>query len=216
MSEDEDQRWLDALAGRPVSKTSDAAGIEARALRDLISAHLRADITVVADVDAFREAALIERARAEGLVSAQRVTAIQPRRRRWFIAGGSLAAAALLASVVVQLYRSSLPAAETYRGVQDGTVRLESRDPDALKQELIRELAGPWIDTLVNVHPSIGLSPKGPTAPEPSHPRPSMSSRLTRMAMPSPISLTACASRLMTTVPRPPRYTALRARRPPG
>jgi hypothetical protein len=133
MSEQEDLHWLDELAGRTASGSTDAAGEEARALRGLISAQIKDDPVAVAPTDFARESALIARARAEGL--------LPPRSRRpWFHAAAGLAAAALLASVVIGVYRTSLPPPETFRGVQDGTVRLAAKDPAALKQQIIREL----------------------------------------------------------------------------
>ena len=48
---------------------------------------------------------------------------------------------------------------------------------------------------IMNVHPSVGVNPAGPTTASPSRPRPYTSSRLTRTVMPSPISHTGCASR---------------------
>ena len=43
---------------------------------------------------------------------------------------------------------------------------------------------------IMNVHPSVGVNPPGPTTAEPSAPKRYMSSRLTLMAMPSAISHT--------------------------
>jgi hypothetical protein len=133
MSEEDDLRWLNALAGRPLSGSTDAVGQEARTLRDLISAQIKEDIIAVSEMDFARESALIARAKAEGLLTSRS-------RRPWFQAAAGLAAAALLASVLIGLYRTSLPPSETFRGVQDGTVRLASKDPSALKQQIIREL----------------------------------------------------------------------------
>jgi hypothetical protein len=133
VSEADDLHWLDALAGRPASGSTDAVDQEARALRDLLSAHINEDIVAVSKMNFARESALLTRARAEGLL---------PRRSRrpWFQAAAGVAAAALLASVLIGLYRTSLPPSETFRGVQEGTVRLASKDPSALKQQIIREL----------------------------------------------------------------------------
>jgi hypothetical protein len=133
MSEEDDLHWLNALAGPPTSGSTDAVGQEARTLRGLIGAQIKEDIVAVSTMDFARESALIARAKAEGL--------LPPRSRRpWFQAAAGLAAAALLASVFIGLYRTSLPPSETFRGVQDGTVRLTSKDPSALKQQIIREL----------------------------------------------------------------------------
>jgi hypothetical protein len=133
LSEEDDLHWLNALAGRPASGSTEAVGEEARTLRALISTQIKEDTLVVSEMNFARESALIARAKAEGLLPSRS-------RRRWFQAAAGLAAAALLASVLIGLYRTSLPPSETFRGVQDGTVRLASRDPAALKQQIIREL----------------------------------------------------------------------------
>lgn len=131
MSEQEDLNWLDALAGRPVS-AADAASEEARSLRGLISKQINEDIVSVSKMDFARESALIARAKAEGL--------LKPRLRHGLQAAAGLAAAAVLASLLIGHYRTSLPPSETFRGMHDGTVRLTSTDPVALKRQLIREL----------------------------------------------------------------------------
>jgi hypothetical protein len=74
---------------------------------------------------------------------------------------------------------------------------------------------------IMNVHPSARdfldcENPLGPTTVDPSPPRPYTSSRLTRTAMPSPISRTGCAFRPQRAERRPQRSAALRALRPPG
>ena len=133
MSEEEDLHWLNALAGRAASGSTDAVGQEARTLRNLISAQIEEDTVAASKMDLARESALIARAKAEGL--------LPPRLRRpWFPAAVGLAAAALLASVLIGLYRTSLPPSETFRGAQDGTVRLAAKDPPALRRQIIREL----------------------------------------------------------------------------
>jgi hypothetical protein len=158
LSEEDDLHWLDALAGRPASGSTDAADREARTLRGLISTQIKENIVAVSKMDFARESALIARAKAEGL--------LPPRSRRpWFQAAAGLAAAALLASVLIGLYRTSLPPSETFRGVQDGTVRLAAKDPSALKQQIIRELHAAGI-------PAVGYERLGRSGVDAELPKP--------------------------------------------
>lgn len=158
MSEEDDLHWLDALAGRPASGSTGAVDREARKLRDLISAQINEDTVAVSKMDFARESALIARAKAEGL--------LPPRLRRpWIPAAVGLAAAALLASVLIGVYRTSLPPSETFRGVQGGTVRLASKDPSALKQQIIRELRAAGV-------PAVGYERLGRSGVDAELPKP--------------------------------------------
>ena len=67
----------------------------------------------------------------------------------------------------------------------------------------------------MNVHPSAGANPQGPTTAVALRPRRCTSLRLTPMAMLSPISRTGSASRLPGTGRRSRLFAALRAHRPP-
>jgi len=144
MNADEDRIWLDALAGRIDETESHVEAQEARALRELIHAQSLDDSITVAAVDPAREAQLIERARAGGLLPASPRPPLPassaPWRRRLFAPRGLLAAAALGAITIGVLVQALLPPAETFRGVTGGTVRLESRNPAALKRQLTEEL----------------------------------------------------------------------------
>src|SRR5579859_4011341 len=94
---DEDESWFETLAGRG-SPDAGAPAREARLLRAQIQAQeLPAPATPIAPLDAAREAALIARARAAGVLpaSAQRLR----RAPRWFLAAAALAAVALLLGV---------------------------------------------------------------------------------------------------------------------
>lgn len=134
---DDDQTWLETLAGRgrPDSLGSEAS--ESTVLRELIAAQLQEDSTAVAEVDAQREAALIMRARVEGLLP---LGVTRPARRVWWLTGGALAATAILASVILSLLRN-IPVSENFRGMDGGAVRIESSNPHALKDRLLRELS---------------------------------------------------------------------------
>jgi hypothetical protein len=138
MPEEDDKAWLDALAGRGAPSLSRAADQEVRMLREGINSIIREGDGGTVGVDPAREAALIARARREGLLPERPSRGLS--RRAWSIASGALAAVALLASVVVGLYRNSLPPAQTYRGAQSGVVRLQATDPAAFQRQLIGEL----------------------------------------------------------------------------
>jgi hypothetical protein len=138
MSPDDDDAWLEALGGG-AADTNLASGREARALRDLIRVQ-NLQYSVATAVDPVREARLIDRARAAGLLSAPESKS--PSRRGWLMPRrGLLVAAALIVVVIAGVVRGLLPPTETFRGLSDGTVRLEAHDPLALKQRLIEELS---------------------------------------------------------------------------
>jgi hypothetical protein len=143
MTMDEDTSWLDALAGR-TEHASSALALEALALRGFIRSQGFEVAPPVPAVDPARERELLERARREGLLlrpAAPAVAHAAPP-RRWFADTRVTfaAAAMLLAAIGVGVWRSTGPPVETLRGVANGTVHLEARDPPALKRELIAEL----------------------------------------------------------------------------
>jgi hypothetical protein len=145
MSADEDRIWLEALAGRADESEPSAEAQEARALRELIHGQSLDDSTTVAAVDPAREEHLIERARTAGLLPARPnpahpAASSAPWRRWLFAPRGLLAVAALATIAIAVLVQALLPPAETFRGVAGGTVRLESRNPPALKRQLMEEL----------------------------------------------------------------------------
>jgi hypothetical protein len=153
MTVDEETTWLNALAGRGdgVHASADAAepalALEARALREFIQSQDPAPLSALPAADAAREHEMIERARVEGLLPRQAIgsptVASAAPRRHWFADPRiSFAAAAMvLAAIGVGLWRSTLqPPIETLRGVANGTVHLEARDPPALKRQLTQEL----------------------------------------------------------------------------
>jgi len=172
MSLQDDSAWFDALAGR--ASAGPAAGSrhaqeaqEARALRALIHAQGLEDsaaiaaIAAIAAVDPAREAQLIERARVAGLLptgstqaprpaSAAPHAARAPRAQwRWLFAPrGALAMAALATIAIAVLVQTRSPPAETFRGMVDGTVRLEARNPTALKHQLTEELSAAGVRVL--------------------------------------------------------------------
>ena len=153
MTTDEDTSWLDALAGRSGGAPSSAGDaepaltLEARVLREFIQSQEPVSASTLPTVDVARERELIERARIEGLLPRQAAATQSIGRavplRRWFADSRITyaAAAMVLAAVGVGLWRSTLPPVETLRGVANGTVHLEARDPPALKRQLTGELS---------------------------------------------------------------------------
>jgi hypothetical protein len=139
VSTENDTAWLDALAGRtePGRETTAAAPevAEALALRELIRAQTaEIEIPSVPAVDLQREAQLLARARAAGLLPA----GAQPAsRRRWMHASLLAAAAVIVAAIGLTLFRPAVQPENVYRGA--GTVHVQTRDPGALKQELTSE-----------------------------------------------------------------------------
>jgi hypothetical protein len=140
MSMDELDCWLEALAGRDV----DGGSEEGRALRTQIRAQPTEMLIAVAQIDPTREAQLIARARAAGLLPAEEPRAPDAGTeapRRWNFARASLMAAALagIAIGVTTLWYTRVPT-ETFRGATNGIVELETREPRVLKLRLIQEL----------------------------------------------------------------------------
>ncbi|HSD73563.1 MAG TPA: hypothetical protein VLB75_02270 [Steroidobacteraceae bacterium] len=137
MTPDDDQRWLEALAGR--GRTDSPAAREAASLRGEIlrTTSARAAPPVPAQ-DRVREMTLIARARGEGLLPA-------PKNPRWswrWEWNASLAVAALAAVAIgIGLYlRASVEPQIVVRGTPDGIVRITAPDPAGLKQQLIEDL----------------------------------------------------------------------------
>ncbi len=124
MNTDDLDRWLEALGGHD----GDPGDAEGRALRAQIRSLPSDPVAPVAQRDAAREARLIARARAAGIL---------PRR----LPRPALLAAAVagIALGVATLQYTRAPT-ETYRGVSAGVVELEARHPQDLKAQLLREL----------------------------------------------------------------------------
>jgi hypothetical protein len=137
MTADDDQQWLEALAGR--GATDSPAAREAASLRggmqDLGSGRVA---PVLPEQDRARETMLIARARAEGLLREPR-----PPQRPWsWQWNAGLAAAALAAvAIAVGLYLgASLEPETVVRATPDGIVRISAPDPAGLKHQLIEDL----------------------------------------------------------------------------
>ncbi len=130
MTQDDDDFWLDALAGR-ATHDSDASR-EARELRAAMLARDVRDVEVE-QTDPAREQMLLERARRDGVLAISRR---KPSRLQL-----SLAAAALVC-VTLGLWSVEQPREDVYvvRSAPDGINRIESADPQALKQRLLSDL----------------------------------------------------------------------------
>jgi hypothetical protein len=135
MSTDRDNDWIDGLAGRGVDPASPAHA-EGSALRRMLQAHLvqqanaeRATTASIASPDPMRERALIERARREGLLGARTTW------RPMLIAAGI---AMLAIGIVWETFMR--PEAVVVREGAARPAQLQSRDPAALKRQIIDEL----------------------------------------------------------------------------
>jgi hypothetical protein len=137
----DDQDWLDALAGRTPAGSRRAAIREAQRLRDHVQRNVRPPDVAVAERDAQREAQLLERARREGLIDPAQLTRRARRRLRPGVAGW-VALAAGIAGIAVApfLFLRSAPPTEHFRAAGDGVIRIETADPTALKMQILDEL----------------------------------------------------------------------------
>jgi hypothetical protein len=129
---DDDDIWFDSLAGSTVDEP-DKAAATARAIRAAILARAGEE-PAAAGENLRRENDLVARARAEGLLPAQRVHV----KRRWpaFLAAAAIAGLAIGLTLHM---RTEAPAPVT-RGSPAGIARITDKDPKQLQQELIREL----------------------------------------------------------------------------
>lgn len=134
---DDDQLWLEALAGRAAGDSPPQR--EASALRRAVIER-ETDVPVVAerDRDPAREGRLLDRARREGVLGKPRAAP----HRRWWIGWDSGFAVAAIAGIALAIGFYQLPTRESQvvRSAPDGVVRLEADDPAGLKQQIIDEL----------------------------------------------------------------------------
>ena len=134
MSESDDREWLEALAGRrPEVDAPDVR--EARRLRQAILEGLTAEQHDPPSDDPERRAALIERARREGLL------APRPRGARRRTSALPIAIAATIAGLAaVSLWHWLPSGTEIRRGGPDEIFHLQARDPLQLRRQIIGEL----------------------------------------------------------------------------
>ena len=153
MIQNDDDEWLDALAGRVdasqiLSKTVDQTGaappsrslvLEALALREFIGRE-KSGAVELPSVDQARESELIARARREGLLVSQKPGGSRSslQRPRWRMA--IPAAAVILIAAGIGFWQSSLKQPEFVRGTDHGTTHIQARDPAAFRRQLTEEL----------------------------------------------------------------------------
>jgi hypothetical protein len=130
--QDDDDQWLAALAGKTLTDASGDLSAQGAALRSAILARTVGEPGAVPTIDPQREAALIARARATGL--------LRPTQRRtlWW---ASLAAALACVAIGVSLQQRPQTATVVLRGDSAGALRIRAADPLRLKQQLLRELS---------------------------------------------------------------------------
>jgi hypothetical protein len=126
---DDDDLWLDALAGRDVTDEQQPTVYEARRLRAALLRQRGPQVAEAPQRDVLRERALLARAAREGL--------IDPTRRPALFA---YAAAVVFLAVAMTWILRPTQHIERVRGIVDGTVTLEAPDPRSLKRQLLDEL----------------------------------------------------------------------------
>src|SRR6185437_13837455 len=133
---DDDETWLDVLAGRTPPDANRPAAREARLLRESLIRQRQRQAEPLPQPparDLHREAELLARAGREGLIDPARLR----RRSGWLRGGRVLAAAAAVAFVAIglTLFLHTGAEREVYRGTHDGVVTLEAASPATLKSE---------------------------------------------------------------------------------
>jgi hypothetical protein len=167
---DEDQDWLDALAGRASEGSGHAAAREARRLREFIQRNVRAPDVTVPTRDAQREGQLLERARREGLIDPAQLGTrgrrlIGVRAGRWLgLAAGVVGIAAALA-----LLLRGTPPTEHLRGAHESVSHIEAADPTALKREILEELRAAGV--MATGYEALGIEGIDAQLPQPVPPR---------------------------------------------
>jgi hypothetical protein len=168
---DEDQDWLDALAGRAPAGSRRAAAREAQRLREFVQRNVRTPDAAVPARDARREAQLLERAQREGLIDPAQLT----RRRRRLMAptraGGWVALAASVAGIAaaLTLFLHGSPHAEHLRNAHENVSRIEVADPTALKMEILDQLRAAGISA--TGYETLGVEGIDAQLPQPVPPR---------------------------------------------
>ena len=162
---DEDQDWLDTLAGRSATGSHRAAIAEAQRLRESIRRNVRVPDVVIPEQDAQREAQLLERARREGLIDPAQLA--RRMRRRLPAIGAALAAS--VAGVAIALFLHGRPHTQHLRGTREQVIRIEAADPTALKMQLLDELRAAGVRA--TGYDQLGVAGIDADLPEPVPPR---------------------------------------------
>jgi len=167
---DEDQDWVDALAGRAPEGANRGAIHEGLRLRELIQRNVHAPNVSVPERDATREAQLLERARREGLIDPSQLTQRRRRPMRPTAIGG-LALAASLACIAVALtfFLHGTPQTQYLRGAHEDVIRIEAADPTALKMQILQELRAAGVTA--TGYEQLGVEGIDADLPEPVPPR---------------------------------------------
>lgn len=142
---DDDQDWLDALAGRAGLARDSAGAAEGELLRRAVQASRRATLPqeMPAGPDLAREAALISRASREGLVPAATSARRLPRASwRPLLAAAALGA---FAFGIAWQFRGMQDAA-IVRDAQPEPVRLEAAKPVELQRRILAELRAAGVE----------------------------------------------------------------------
>lgn len=150
MSRDQDQDWLDALAGRQPRAGASGASLEAELLRDALRTQEAPGIDV-AQQDLEREQRLIDLAREQGiLASGTARPAPRPAARRlmWWPSWGVAFAAILAVAIGLTVLHEPPSEREVVRGPADGALRISSEHPEADQRELLQELRAAGVEAV--------------------------------------------------------------------
>jgi len=161
-----DEEWLEGLAGRQSAGDGPDAR-EARRLREAILQHLGGEAHDPPHDDPERLAALIERARKDGLLAPR---GADVRRRRTSIVPIGIAATIVClaaATGIWHVFQGRTP--EVQRSGHDETVHLQAADPVQLKQQIIQELQSKGVPA--RSYESFGVQGIDADLPQPTPPQ---------------------------------------------
>lgn len=168
---DEDQDWLDGLAGRTPPGADRPQAREGKRLREFIQRNVRAPDVAVPARDAQREGQLLQRAQREGLIDPARLGKRGRRLMGPARAGGWLALAAGLVGIAaaLALLLRGTPPVEHLRSAPQSVSRIEAPDPTALKLEILGELRAAGVTA--TGYEALGIEGIDAQLPQPVPPR---------------------------------------------